>query len=78
MKWKPVVPVIALVCAWLGTTTPLLAQAVQTSSLTGTIKDSTGAVLPGVTVSVLGPPTLEQTTKIKKQRSKDEAEFWHF
>nr|AUN35948.1 hypothetical protein [uncultured bacterium] len=35
-------------------------------------------LLPGVTVSVLGPPTLEQTTKIKKQRSKDEAEFWHF
>jgi hypothetical protein len=55
MKWKPVVPVIALVCAWLAAATPLLAQAVQTSSLTGTVKDSTGAVLPGVTVNVSSP-----------------------
>ncbi len=55
MKWKPAVPVIALVCAILGAATPLLAQAVQTSSLTGTIKDSTGAVLPGVTVNVSSP-----------------------
>ena len=55
MKWKPVVPVLALVCAWLAAPTPLLAQAVQTSSLTGTVKDSTGAVLPGVTVNVSSP-----------------------
>jgi len=55
MKWKPAVPVIAFVCAILGAATPLLAQAVQTSSLTGTIKDSTGAVLPGVTVNVSSP-----------------------
>ena len=55
MKWKPVVPVVALLCAILGTATPLLAQAVQTSTLTGTVKDSTGAVLPGVTVSVSSP-----------------------
>src|SRR5438477_311847 len=52
MKWKPVVPVIAFVCAIAWTATPLLAQAVQTSALTGTVKDSTGAVLPGVTVNV--------------------------
>src|SRR5437899_9434522 len=55
MKWKPVAPTIALVCAMLGAATPLLAQAVQTSSLTGTIKDSTGAILPGVTVNVSSP-----------------------
>ena len=55
MKWKPVVPVIAVVCAIIGTATPLLAQAVQTSTLTGTIKDTTGAVLPGVTVNVSSP-----------------------
>src|SRR3954469_11306028 len=55
MKWKPVVPVIALVCAIVGTPTPLLAQAVQTSPLTGPVKDTTGAVLPGVTVSVSSP-----------------------
>jgi ribonuclease BN (tRNA processing enzyme) len=35
-------------------------------------------VLPGVTVTVLGPPTLEQTDTIRQQRAKDEAEFWHF
>lgn len=55
MKWKPVVPAIAFVCAVLGAAPPLLAQAVQTSTLTGTVKDSTGAVLPGVTVTVSSP-----------------------
>jgi outer membrane receptor protein involved in Fe transport len=55
MKWKPVVPAIAFVCAMCGPATPLLAQAVQTTSLTGTIKDTTGAVLPGVTVNVSSP-----------------------
>src|SRR5262249_43075882 len=38
-----------------GTAAPLLGQAVQTSALTGTVKDSTGAVLPGVTVNVSSP-----------------------
>ena len=55
MKWKPVVPVLAFVCATLGMAPPLLAQAVQTSALTGTVKDSTGSVLPGVTVNVSSP-----------------------
>ncbi len=36
-----------------------------------------GLILPGVKVHVLGPPTLEQTDTIRKQRSKDETEFWH-
>ncbi len=34
-------------------------------------------VLPGVSIHVLGPPTLEQTATILKERSKDPAEFWH-
>ena len=34
--------------------------------------------LPGVKVSVLGPPTLKQTGTIKKQRSSDPDEFWQF
>jgi hypothetical protein len=34
-------------------------------------------LLPGVNVSVLGPPTLEQSKAIKKQRSRDEEQFWH-
>ena len=36
------------------------------------------SVLPGVKVRVLGPPTLEQSEAIEKQRAKDPAEFWHF
>jgi hypothetical protein len=35
-------------------------------------------LLPGVIVDVLGPPTVKQTATIKKQRSKDPDEFWHF
>jgi len=37
----------------------------------------TNVLLPGVRVHVLGPPTLEQSDRIRKQRAKDEAEFWH-
>lgn len=35
-------------------------------------------LLPGVTVRVLGPPTLEQTETIRKQRARDPNEFWQF
>ncbi len=38
---------------------------------------SLSKLLPGVEVTVLGPPTLKQTDEIKHQRSKDEGEFWH-
>lgn len=34
-------------------------------------------LLPGVKVHVLGPPNLEQTEKIRKQRSRDPDQFWH-
>jgi Metallo-beta-lactamase superfamily len=42
--------------------------------------DKTGleALLPGVRVHVLGPPDLTQTDSIRKQRSKDADQFWHF
>lgn len=36
-----------------------------------------GRLLPGVKVRVLGPPSLEQSEKIRKQRSKDVDQFWH-
>src|SRR5438105_15792299 len=55
MTWKRVVPALALVCVFGGAATPLFAQAVQTTVLTGTIKDTTGGVLPGVTVNVSSP-----------------------
>jgi hypothetical protein len=35
-------------------------------------------ILPGVKIYVLGPPTVKQTDKIKKQRQRDPDEFWHF
>lgn len=34
-------------------------------------------ILPGAKIRVLGPPTLEQTRTILKQRDEDEDEFWH-
>ena len=41
-------------------------------------KSGLEGILPGVKVDVLGPPTVRQTATIKKQRSKDPDEFWHF
>jgi hypothetical protein len=41
-------------------------------------KSGLEALLPGVKVNVLGPPTVAQTDTIKKQRSEDADEFWHF
>jgi len=39
-------------------------------------KSKLEALLPGVSVTVLGPPTLDQSTAIKKERSADANEFW--
>lgn len=35
-------------------------------------------VLPGVDVFVLGPPTLEQSAAIRRERPRNAAEFWQF
>lgn len=35
-------------------------------------------LLPGVKMTVLGPPTLKQCDSIRKQRSRDANEFWQF
>lgn len=39
-------------------------------------KSGLESLLPGVTITVLGPPTLKQSSAIKTERSKDAAEFW--
>ena len=36
-----------------------------------------GDILPGVKISVLGPPTIEQTDAVTNMRRIDEAEYWH-
>jgi hypothetical protein len=36
-----------------------------------------GQVLPGVKVTVLGPPSLKQSAAIQSQRATDPDEFWH-
>jgi hypothetical protein len=38
---------------------------------------ASGLNLPGVRVWILGPPTIEQSQSITKQRSRDLEEFWH-
>jgi hypothetical protein len=35
-------------------------------------------LLPGVKITVLGPPTLEQSDSIRTERAKDPHEFWQF
>jgi hypothetical protein len=39
-------------------------------------KSGLETVLPGVGVDVLGPPTVEQSDDVLKERRKDQAEFW--
>lgn len=41
------------------------------------MKSSLTDELPGVKVTVLGPPTLTQSEKITKQKARDAAEYWH-
>ena len=56
MTWKSARTALACtVAALVATAPPLLAQAVHTSTLTGTIRDSGGGVLPGVIVTVSSP-----------------------
>src|SRR2546423_634341 len=55
MMRRVAMPMIVLLCTFAGSANSVLAQAVQTATLTGTVKDSTGAVLPGVTVTVSSP-----------------------
>jgi hypothetical protein len=42
------------------------------------MEDPLEHLLPGVKTHVLGPPTVEQSATIQKQRSTDNDEFWHF
>jgi ribonuclease BN (tRNA processing enzyme) len=35
-------------------------------------------VLPGIKITVLGPPTIKQSKAVMNERSKDDAEFWMF
>nr|WP_321358939.1 hypothetical protein [uncultured Hyphomonas sp.] len=37
-----------------------------------------GRILPGVSVDVLGPPTVKQWEQVRSQASTHESEFWHF
>ena len=54
MRWATVVAVVALVLPGAG------AWAQQTSGIAGVVRDSTGGVLPGVTVEAASPRLIEK------------------
>jgi hypothetical protein len=54
----------------------LLSMSPARRFLYSTVDPGTDAVLPGVKIHVLGPPTLKQSTAISTKRANDEAEFW--
>lgn len=54
----------------------LMTMGKKTEYLYAGKKTSLGTLL-GVKVDVLGPPTVDQTATIKKQRARDPDEFWH-
>lgn len=39
-------------------------------------RSALGALLPGVTVHILGPPTVEQSAEVRNQRPRNPAEYW--
>ena len=51
---------LGAICVALGVLSPAVALA-QTSAIAGTVKDTSGAVLPGVTVEVSSPALIEKT-----------------
>src|SRR5689334_13093604 len=51
---------LGAICVALGVLSPAAALA-QTSAIAGTVKDTSGAVLPGVTVEVASPALIEKT-----------------
>jgi hypothetical protein len=51
---------LGAICVTLGVLSPAVALA-QTSAIAGTVKDTSGAVLPGVTVEVSSPALIEKT-----------------
>jgi hypothetical protein len=55
----------------------LMTMAKKNSYVYAGKKSGLEGIIPGVTVDVLGPPTVQQTSTIKKQRSRDPDEFWH-
>jgi hypothetical protein len=54
----------------------LMTMAAKNSYVFCGSKSGLESTLPGVTVHVLGPPTVDQTNTIKKQRSSDPDQFW--
>ncbi|HXH07339.1 MAG TPA: carboxypeptidase regulatory-like domain-containing protein, partial [Vicinamibacterales bacterium] len=59
MKWRSAA--VVAVCAFLLGATAASAQ-VQTGEIFGRVTDNTGAVLPGVTVTLSGPSLLQPLT----------------
>ncbi|HEY7289835.1 MAG TPA: TonB-dependent receptor [Vicinamibacterales bacterium] len=55
MAWKRVFTSLAVPIALVAAPRVVRAQAVQTAALVGTVQDSSGGVLPGVTVNVSSP-----------------------
>lgn len=53
------------------------ARGARTRYLNYGVSSGLDALLPGVSVRVLGPPDLTQTEKIRKQRDRDPDQFWH-
>lgn len=55
---------ICLVGAFLWSATPSMAQATSSGTIAGVVKDSTGGVLPGVTIEVASPALIEKVRTV--------------
>ena len=75
--------ILAVAFAWL-TLLPAFAAAQTASAIAGVVKDTSGAVLPGVTVEAASPELIEKVRtvvtdergKIVRERTKDTFAFW--
>jgi hypothetical protein len=60
MRARRVLLAVAVALTWLAMPTPSLAQ----SAIAGAVRDSTGAVLPGVTVEAASPALIEKVRTV--------------
>src|SRR5262245_3473526 len=63
-SWRPLLPALVAAVVLFGPVREAFSQTTSTGSITGIVKDTTGAVLPGVTVEASSPALIEKVRSV--------------